>query len=287
MAEAFSGAKVLAGTAVADVLGRARIAVFGLGGVGSYVAEALARCGVASLTLVDNGRVSVNDINRTFYALHSTVGESNVQVAKARIRDIDEEILVHTYETFYNEETAGMFDLSNYDYISIAPDSEIQHEINSIDKFGADGDYLEEELINHFDKDSIRAKLYDSYHKYCNGKKGIIYAINRQHPIVEKIIELAPEARRTLELLLTQIENTIPLRQIFIDMTGDGDAIIDDDAAQTCDIVEKLSQAIGEFKTAQEKRSFIDVIRNIQPYKKFFDENKLLLAEVENYISVK
>lgn len=113
------------------------------------------------------------------------------------------------------------------------------------------------------------------------------YAINRQHPIVEKIIELAPEARRTLELLLTQIENTIPLRQIFIDMTGDGDAIIDDDAAQTCDIVEKLSQAIGEFKTAQEKRSFIDVIRNIQPYKKFFDENKLLLAEVENYISVK
>lgn len=117
MAEAFSGAKVLAKTAVADVLGRARIAVFGLGGVGSCVAEALARCGVASLTLVDNGKVSVNDINRTFYALHSTVGESNVQVAKARIRDIDEEILVHTYETFYNEETAGMFDLSNYDYI--------------------------------------------------------------------------------------------------------------------------------------------------------------------------
>ena len=66
MAEAFSGAKVLAGTAVADVLGRARIAVFGLGGVGSCVAEALARCGVASLTLVDNVRVSVNDINRTF-----------------------------------------------------------------------------------------------------------------------------------------------------------------------------------------------------------------------------
>lgn len=123
MAEAFSGAKVLAGTAVADVLGRARIAVFGLGGVGSCVAEALARCGVASLTLVDNGRVSVNDINRTFYALHSTVGESNVQVAKARIRDIDEEILVHTYETFYNEETAGMFDLSNYDYIVDTIDS--------------------------------------------------------------------------------------------------------------------------------------------------------------------
>ena len=85
----------------------------------------------ASLTLVDNGRVSVNDINRTFYALHSTVGESNVQVAKARIRDIDEEILVHTYETFYNEETAGMFDLSNYDYI--AADRKCKNKQNSGD----------------------------------------------------------------------------------------------------------------------------------------------------------
>lgn len=71
--------------------------------------------------------------------------------------------------------------LSNYDYISIAPNSDIQHEINSIDRIGADGDYLEEELINRFDKDSIRAKLYESYSQFCKGKKGIIYAINRQH----------------------------------------------------------------------------------------------------------
>lgn len=101
----------------ADKLGKARIAVFGLGGAGSFAAEALARCGVASLTLVDNGIVSVADINRQLYALRSTVGKSNVQIAKMRIRDIDEGILVHTYETFYNNETAGMFDLKNYDYI--------------------------------------------------------------------------------------------------------------------------------------------------------------------------
>ena len=88
----------------------------------------------------------------------------------------DDIIISHPIEWFVKE---GY--LSNYDYISIAPDSEIQHEINSIDKFGVDGDYLEEELISRFDKDSIRAKLYDSYYKYCNGKKGIIYAINRQH----------------------------------------------------------------------------------------------------------
>ena len=117
MPDAFSRMEMLLGDAGADKLGRARIAVFGLGGAGSFAAEALARCGVASLTLVDNGSVSVTDINRQLYALRSTVGKSNVQIAKMRIRDIDEGILVHTYETFYNNETAGMFDLKNYDYI--------------------------------------------------------------------------------------------------------------------------------------------------------------------------
>lgn len=117
MPDAFSRMEMLLGDAGADKLGKARIAVFGLGGAGSFAAEALARCGVASLTLVDNGIVSVADINRQLYALRSTVGNSNVQIAKMRIRDIDEGILVHTYETFYNNETAGMFDLKNYDYI--------------------------------------------------------------------------------------------------------------------------------------------------------------------------
>ncbi len=85
-------------------------------------------------------------------------------------------IISHPIEWFVKE---GY--LSNYDYISISPNSDIQHEINSIDRFGIDGDYLEEELITRFDKDSIRAKLYESYSQFCKGKKGIIYAINRQH----------------------------------------------------------------------------------------------------------
>ncbi len=88
----------------------------------------------------------------------------------------DDIIISHPIEWFVKE---GY--LSNYDYISISPNSNIQHEINAIERFGVDGDYLEEELINKFDKDSIRAKLYDSYAQFCKGKKGIIYAINRQH----------------------------------------------------------------------------------------------------------
>ncbi|MDO4308308.1 MAG: tRNA threonylcarbamoyladenosine dehydratase [Eubacteriales bacterium] len=123
MQNAFSRMEILLGEEGVDKLASARIAVFGLGGVGSYVVEALARCGVGSLTLVDHDTVSLTNINRQLYALRSTVGKSKVQVAKERIRDIDENILVHTYETFYNEDTAGMFDFHSLDYIVDAIDT--------------------------------------------------------------------------------------------------------------------------------------------------------------------
>ena len=123
MQNAFSRMEILLGEEGSTKLAKARIMVFGLGGVGSYVAEALARCGVGSLTLVDHDTVSVTNINRQLYALRSTVGHSKVQVAKERIRDIDENILVHTYETFYNEDTADMFDFRGVDYIVDAIDT--------------------------------------------------------------------------------------------------------------------------------------------------------------------
>lgn len=123
MQNAFSRMEILVGEEGVNKLAEAKIAVFGLGGVGSYVAEALARCGVGSLTLVDHDTVSVTNINRQLFALRSTVGRSKVMVAKERIRDIDENILVHTYETFYNEDTAGMFDFHSFDYIVDAIDT--------------------------------------------------------------------------------------------------------------------------------------------------------------------
>lgn len=98
-------------------LSRAKIAVFGLGGAGSCAVDALARCGVGSLTLVDHEKITLPDISSQILAVHSTVGMSKVEAAKKRIHDIDEGILVHTYETFYKEETAGMFDLRSFDYV--------------------------------------------------------------------------------------------------------------------------------------------------------------------------
>ena len=122
MYDAFSRMEILMGTRAVNRLGSAKIAVFGIGGAGSYVVEALARCGVGSLTLVDHKDIVQSDINRQLYAGQSTVGRKKVQTAKEHIRDIDENILVHTYETYYNEETAGMFDLQSFDYIVDAMD---------------------------------------------------------------------------------------------------------------------------------------------------------------------
>ena len=117
MQDAFSNMEALLGVDRVNRLARARIAVFGVGGVGSYVAETLARCGVGSLTLVDNGSIRENGIGSQPDALRSTIGKSKVQVLKDRIFDIDQNILVHTYESAFNTDTASMFDLTSFDYI--------------------------------------------------------------------------------------------------------------------------------------------------------------------------
>ncbi len=104
-------------------LRRSRVAVFGLGGVGGYVAEALARSGVGALDLVDRDAVSVSNLNRQLYALRSTVGMNKVDAAAARIRDIDPEIRLTLWPVFYGPDTADSFDFTEYDYIADAIDT--------------------------------------------------------------------------------------------------------------------------------------------------------------------
>lgn len=123
MLHEYSRTELLIGEEGLLKLAKAKIAVFGIGGVGSYTVEALARCGVGSLILVDNDKVSVTNLNRQLVALHSTVGRLKTQVAKERIRDIDPDIVVHTYETFYGRETAHLFDFESYDYVVDAIDT--------------------------------------------------------------------------------------------------------------------------------------------------------------------
>ena len=104
-------------------LARARVAVFGIGGVGGFATEALARAGVGNLVLIDSDKVSESNINRQIIALSSTVGRAKVDVMRERILDINPAANVKTHEVFYSDETRGLFDFSEFDYVIDAIDS--------------------------------------------------------------------------------------------------------------------------------------------------------------------
>ena len=106
-----------------DRLAAARIAVFGIGGVGGHLAEALARAGVGQITLVDRDVVSLSNINRQAVALHSTVGRPKVEVMAERIKDINPSCTVEAFEAFYLPETADAFDLSAFDFVADCVDT--------------------------------------------------------------------------------------------------------------------------------------------------------------------
>ena len=112
-----SRTEILLGAENVKKLQNATVAVFGIGGVGGFAAEALARSGVGNLELIDHDAVSVSNINRQIVALHSTVGRYKVDVMKERILDINPEINVVAHKCFYLPETAGRFDFSKYDYV--------------------------------------------------------------------------------------------------------------------------------------------------------------------------
>lgn len=122
MPDQYSRTRLLLGDGV-DKLKSSRVILFGLGGVGGYTAEALARAGVGAMDLVDDDTVSLTNINRQLLATHSSIGKYKVDVAAERIRDIDPSIAVGTYRAFYLPETADQFDLSRYDYVIDAIDT--------------------------------------------------------------------------------------------------------------------------------------------------------------------
>ena len=123
MINEFSRTELLLGADGMEKLKRARVAVFGIGGVGGYVVEALARVGIGALDLIDNDVISLTNINRQIIALHSTVGLPKTDVMAARVRDINPECEVRTYQTFYGPDTAEEFDFAQYDYIIDAIDT--------------------------------------------------------------------------------------------------------------------------------------------------------------------
>ena len=123
MENQFTRTETLIGKEALEKLSNARVAVFGIGGVGGYTVEALARSGVGEIDLIDNDTVNLTNINRQIIALHSTVGEYKVDIAKQRILDINPNIKVNTFKTFFTSETSSDFDFSQYDYVVDAIDT--------------------------------------------------------------------------------------------------------------------------------------------------------------------
>ena len=123
MLNEFSRTQLLLGPEAMEQLARSRVAVFGVGGVGGYTTEALARSGVGALDLIDDDKVCLTNINRQVLATRGSVGRYKVDVAAQRIAGISPRCAVKTYKTFYLPETADQFDFSCYDYIVDAIDT--------------------------------------------------------------------------------------------------------------------------------------------------------------------
>ncbi len=123
MDERFEREALLLGEDAVARLAASRVALFGVGGVGSYAAEALARAGVGELVLIDSDCVSRSNINRQLCALESTVGRPKVEVIAARLRDINPKIKVVCRQEFFLPENAHLFDFSSYDYVIDAIDT--------------------------------------------------------------------------------------------------------------------------------------------------------------------
>ena len=123
MPKEFARTELIFGREAMQTLARSRVAVFGVGGVGGYVVEALARSGIGALDLIDSDRVCPSNLNRQILATHQTIGRYKVDVAEERVHAINPACTVRTYRTFYLPETRDQFDFRQYDYVVDAIDT--------------------------------------------------------------------------------------------------------------------------------------------------------------------
>ncbi|MBE7708505.1 MAG: tRNA threonylcarbamoyladenosine dehydratase [Cyanobacteria bacterium SIG27] len=119
----FDRTKNLIGENALEKLASSKVAVFGIGGVGGYVVEALVRAGIGEIDLIDNDTINLTNLNRQIVALHSTIGQFKVDVMELRAKDINPDVKINSFKTFFDKNTINQFDFSKYDYIIDAIDS--------------------------------------------------------------------------------------------------------------------------------------------------------------------
>lgn len=123
MLNQFSRTELLYGKEAMEKLADSRVAVFGIGGVGGFTVEALVRSGIGAVDLIDDDRICLTNINRQIFATRKTVGKYKVDVAAERLTEINPDVKIETYKTFYTPQTSSEFDFTKYDYIVDAIDS--------------------------------------------------------------------------------------------------------------------------------------------------------------------
>ena len=119
----FERTKALIGEAALEKLKNSHVAIFGIGGVGGFTAEALARAGINKIDLIDNDTINLTNLNRQIVALHSTIGQFKVDVMELRAKDINPDVKINSFKIFFDENSINQFDFSKYDYIIDAIDS--------------------------------------------------------------------------------------------------------------------------------------------------------------------
>ena len=158
----FGRSELLIGKAALEKLKGSRVCVFGVGGVGSYVVEALARSGIGAIDVVDNDTVQTSNINRQIIALNSTVGKNKVDVIKQRILDINPQCIVTAHKCFYLPETADEFDFTQYDYVVDAIDT-VTAKIDIIVRCDECGTRVISSMGTGFKLDPGRIRVCDIY----------------------------------------------------------------------------------------------------------------------------
>lgn len=123
MEDQFARTKLLFGEDEIEQLKKARVAIFGIGGVGGHALEALVRSGIGTVDVIDNDKVCISNLNRQLLATHKTVGQYKVDAAQQRMKEINPDVVINKYPVFYLPETAGQFNFAQYDYVIDAIDT--------------------------------------------------------------------------------------------------------------------------------------------------------------------
>ena len=207
MLNQFSRTELLFGKAAMEHLRQCRVAVFGIGGVGGYAVEALARSGVGTLDLIDDDKICLTNLNRQIFATRSTVGKEKVAAAKARIQDICPEITVHTHSCFFMPDTADQFDYHDFDYVIDAIDT-VTGKLEIILRAKAAGVPVISAMGagNKLDPTAFRvADIYDT--KVCPLARVMRYELRKRHIRDVKVVYSEEKPVRPIEDMAISCRN--------------------------------------------------------------------------------